>query len=120
MSSAITVRTERFEDRGIGPGGSDYLGWIHRVSVLDTTFWLRQYEDESDEMHFLAWDRDSPGERGLFRGGIPYGDRAFSAATRWALAQPGVREVHALAHDPDYPDLPYPPVDSGRLVPESD
>ena len=35
-----------------------------------------------------------------------------------ALSQPGVHEVKALARDPGYPDVPYPPVDRERLVAE--
>jgi hypothetical protein len=111
----VSVRTTRFEDRGIGPGGSDYLGWIHEVRVLDTTFWIRQYEDEIERMDFLEWDRETPGEGHSIRGGIPYADPAFAAAARWALSLPGVRKVCALASDPEYPDESYPPVDPTRL-----
>ena len=121
MASAdLAVVTERFEDRGIGPGGSDYLGWVHRVSVLGTTLWLRQYEDEAHEMHFLAWDRGSPGTKNNFKSGVPYDDPAFASAARWALTQPGVRELHVLASDPTYPDTSYPPVDPERLRPQQD
>ena len=43
------------------------------------------------------------------------GDRAFRLAVRWALGQPGVRELHILASDPAFPDRPYAPVDPDRL-----
>ena len=67
---------------GSAPETATTRGWVHEVRVEDTTFWLRQYEDEAHEMHFLAWDRDTPGERGSFRAGIPYDDRAFAATVR--------------------------------------
>jgi len=111
----LQVHSERFEDRGIGPAGSDYLGWVHEVRVLGTTFWLRGYDDEPHELHVLAWDRANPGRRGSFPKGIPYADAAFAAAARWALSRPGIRELHVLASDPDFPDRAYAPVDPTRL-----
>ena len=111
---APVLRTTRFEDRGIGPGGSDYLGWIHELHMADRVYVLRQYADE-DAIHFHGNGNDGTEP---IRGGVPYDDPVFAAAARWLLQLPGVERLTVFTDDPEFPDDAYAPVDPSRLAGE--
>jgi hypothetical protein len=112
--SAPVLRTTRFEDRGMGPGGSDYLGWDHVLHVGPRAYGLRQYAGEG-VMNVTGNGVDGT-ER--IRGGVPYNDPEFALAARWLLQLPGVNQLTVLTSDPEFPDDAYVPVDPGRLVGE--
>lgn len=110
------LHTTRFEDRGIGPGGSDYLGWDHELQMTDRVYGLRQYADE-DAIHVVGNGEDG---KARIRGGVPYDDRVFAEAVRWLLQLPGVERLTVFTSDREFPNDAYVPVDPGRLLGQDD
>lgn len=51
---SVSMTSERFEDRGIGPGGSDYLGYDFRVRVGNRTYAGRNYADDPGTISFVS------------------------------------------------------------------
>lgn len=105
------MRSQRFEDLGIGPGGSDYIGWDHELEIEGRVYRLRQYEDES-AVHFMS---NGPTGDDRIRGGVPYDDPVFTRAARWVLRLAHVEQLTVFTSDPEYPDDSYAPVDLSRL-----
>lgn len=108
------LHTTRFEDRGIGPGGSDYLGWTHVLEIADRVYALRQYADD-DVIAFMSGGAE--GNKPI-RGGVPYADPVFARAASWLVQLPSVERLIVLTSDPEFPDDAYAPVDPSRLVGE--
>ena len=108
------LHEERFEDLGVGPGGSDYTGYLYELRIHGRAFGLRLYDDTSDLVSFHDVGRVG-GERGRFRGGVPYADPVFARAVAHLIERLGVTRVEVLTSDPEHPDVAYAPVDLSRL-----
>lgn len=116
LNKDISLKRTRFEDRGIGPGGSDYLGWVYELDIAERTYGLRAYDDEPGRIAFM--DVRMPGEskRGPIRGPVPYTDAVFARGARWLLETGEYSVMTVLCSDPEYPNDAYVPVDPDRLV----
>ncbi len=110
------LRTERFEDLGIGPGGSDYTGYLYELTIGDRVFGLRRYDDEPDLISFMDTGRSGE-EPGPIRGGVPYRNRMFAEAVAYLVDRLGVSRVDVFTSDPEHPGVAYVPVDLSRLEP---
>jgi hypothetical protein len=112
----ISLKRTRIEDRGIGPGGSDYLGWIYELEIAGRTYGLRSYDDEPGRIAFMDVRMAGESEPGPIRGGVPYADAVFARAARWLLATGEHSAITVLCSDPEHPNDAYVPVDPDRLV----
>ncbi len=125
---AIELRAFPFEDKPDEeePGGGYayyYAGWIYELLLDDRVYLLRRYSDEPDRVSFQGVleaptksDANRFGSSQRIRGGVPYDDPAFVEAALWLLDQPGIKRLCVLTSDPEFPEMPYVPVDPAGLT----